>query len=99
MKAVRRPARAVPRLKADLFAPNTNPRYLAGQVSATSGAPTAHSPAKVKRTPAYRATNAIHVGADAAMGIAIENIAMLIDNTVRRPYWSANQGQKRQPTT
>ena len=44
------PARAAPMPQADRSKLSTRPRNLAGQVSATSIEPTAHSPFSAKRT-------------------------------------------------
>jgi hypothetical protein len=70
------------------------PRSRAGQVSATSIEPTAHSPFNAKRTTLYIATKAIQLGDSATSGIASENTAMLSARTLRRPNRSASHGQR-----
>jgi hypothetical protein len=76
----------------------TRPRSRAGQVSATSIEPNAHSPLKAKPTIERAAMNMTKVGDKATIGINSEKSAILIANNVRRPKRSASHGQKYNPT-
>jgi hypothetical protein len=72
----------------------TRPRNRAGQVSATSIEPTAHSPFNAKRTMLYNRTKLPHPGDSATSGIASEKTAMLSARIFRRPNLSASHGHR-----
>ena len=91
------PASAAPTPQVERSALTTKPRIRAGQVSATSIDPIAHSPLSEKRTSAYIATNIQKLDDIATSGIDSENIAMLMASRLRRPNLSASHGQKYSP--
>ena len=88
------PASAAPIPQAERSTLSTIPRNRAGQVSATSIEPTAHSPFRAKRTTLYIATKTTQLGDSATSGIASENTAILSARMLRRPYRSAIHGQR-----
>ena len=79
------PAAAAPKHQVPRLMPITRPRRRAGQVSATSMEPSAHSPLSAKLTTQRAAMKAAQVVAAATTGIISENSAMLIASRVRRP--------------
>ena len=91
------PASAAPKHQVPRLMPMTRPRSRAGQVSATSREPSAHSPFSAKATTDRAATKAAKVVHSATTGIISENSAMLIASRLRRPTRSASQGQKKMP--
>ncbi len=91
------PAAAAPKHQVPRLMPMTRPRRRAGQVSATSREPSAHSPFNAKVTMLRAAMKAAKVVVSATIGIISENSAMLIASRLRRPTRSASQGQKKMP--
>src|SRR3546814_16234889 len=77
------PASAAPMPQADRSAQMIVPRSRAGQVSATSIEPMAHSPFSAKRTIAYAATKKPQQGARATSGIIRKNLTKLIASKLR----------------
>ena len=92
--SVMAPASEAPRHHVDRVMLITRPRNRAGQVSATSIEPSAHSPASAKPMTQRAMTKNAKVGENATTGISRENSAMLTASSVRRPRRSASQGQK-----
>ena len=94
MNAVINPAVAVPKHQVPRLMLRIRPRRCAGQVSATSSDPSAHSPFSANDTRMRAMMNVVKVGDSATIGIISENIAMLMASRVRRPNLSAIHGQK-----
>ncbi len=85
MNVAMAPAAAAPKHQVPRLMPIARPRRCAGQVSATSIEPSAHSPFSAKFTAQRAATKVPKVGQIATTGIISENSAMLSASSVRRP--------------
>jgi hypothetical protein len=79
------PARATPKHQVPRSMPITRPRSRAGQVSAISGLPGAHSPFRANATTLPAVTKATNVVVSSTIGILSRNSAMLIASKPRRP--------------
>ena len=79
------PAAAAPKHHVPRLMPIARPRRCAGQVSATSIEPSAHSPFSAKFTTQRAAMKLPQVGEIATTGIISENSAMFSASKVRRP--------------